>query len=251
MPLLAGALQLKPSEEKKSFHLRGDARDVLRDIAAAYGIRAVFDDSVEHRTLRFDIEDVNYKPAMAIAMSMSHAFAVTIDENSVMIAKDDVGNRGRLERLMQQTIFLPGLTVEQVTEIGNVIRNIFQIKEVVVQTGMQSIVVRAPEDILGPMNHTVQELANSSGEVMLDVKLYEINTTRMRNIGFTIPTQVGTYNVDATARSSSIGWSQNQSLVQQAIAQGFISATASNIEVALALIGSGLVAEQRLPSPAR
>jgi general secretion pathway protein D len=242
---LAGALELHPSDEKKSFHLRGDARDVLRDIAAAYGIRTVFDDSVEHRSLRFDIEDVSYKPAMAIAMSMSHTFAVTIDETSVMIAKDDAGNRARLERLMEQTIFLPGLTLEQVTEIGNVLRIIFQIKEVVVQTGMGSIAIRAPEDILGPMNRTIQQLVDGNGEVMLDVKLYEISTTRMRNIGFTIPTQAGIYNVDATAASIV---SQNQTLVQQAIAQGFVSATATNIEIALALLGSGLVQNSLLAS---
>jgi Flp pilus assembly secretin CpaC len=73
---------------------------------------------------------------------------------------------------------------------------------------------------------------------MIEVKLYEIDTSRMVNIGTTIPTQFSAFNVQQEAASIV---TSNQSLVQQAIAQGYISATASNLEIALALIGSGLV----------
>jgi len=244
-PVLAGALRLRPADAVKSFHLRGDAQDALRDVAAAYGIRAVFDPSVERKNLRFDLEDQHYRQAMAILMTMTHVFAVPIDETSVLIAKDDPENRTRLEHQLEETIYLPGMTLDQINDLANVARNIFDVKQVTVQTSWESLVVRAPEDTLVPMNRTLQDLVESSAEVMLDVKLYEISTTHTRNIGATIPTQAGIYNVDEAATALV---NANQSLVNEAIAQGLVSATASNLAIAAALIASGLAQSSLLAS---
>ena len=237
-PTLASAIRLAPSDAVKSFNLRGTSADVLRDVASAYGIRAVLDDSVESKNVRFDIENVNYQHAMSALMSMAHTFAVPIDETSILIAKDDPTDRDRLQRQLEETINLPGFTTEQINELANVIRTIFEVKQATVQTTLGSIVVRAPEDIFPPMNRTIEGLIESSGEVMIDVKIYEVNTTRGTNVGATLPSQFTAFNVDQAATALV---NANQTLVQQAIAQGFISATASNLDIALALIASGLV----------
>ena len=237
-PDLVGPLQLHPAGTLQSFHLHGDAQEVLRQVAAAYGIRAVFDASVEHKDLRFEIENQRYQQAMPILMSMTHVFAVPIDETSLLIARDTTENRQRLQRQLEEMISLPGFSTEQINDVGNVIRNLFQGVKAAVQPGQQSILVMAPEEILGPMNRTVADLIDGSGEVMLEVKLYEVDTTHSRNIGATIPQQFSVFNVDAAATSLV---NSNQALVQQAIAQGYISASASNLQIALALIASGLV----------
>jgi type II secretory pathway component GspD/PulD (secretin) len=237
-PNIAGAIHLTPTTEVKDFHLHGSSPEVLRDVTAAYGIRAIVDNTVEPKDLHFDLEQVNYQQAMAILMTMAHAFAVPIDETSVLFARDSSDNRQRLERQLEETIPLPGLTTEQLNDLVNVMRNVFDVKQVTIQTGSGTIVVRAPEDVLQPMNRTLRDLIDANGEVMVEVKLYEVSTTRMTNAGANIPNQAGIYNVDAAAASLV---SANQSLVQQAIAQGLISATASNLEIAGALIASGLV----------
>ena len=46
-PALEGAIRLAPSDAVKSFHLSGTSPDLLRDVASAYGIRAIVDNSVE------------------------------------------------------------------------------------------------------------------------------------------------------------------------------------------------------------
>jgi general secretion pathway protein D len=237
-PALAPPIHLTPSHDLKSFHLRGTFQDVLQQVAGDYGIRTVFDDSVDRKALRFDIENVTYDQAMTILSRMTHTFSVPVDPTRILLAKDDSTNRARLERQTEETIYLPGLTTERINDIANVMRNVFDAKQVTVQAGSGTIVVRAPEDILGPMNSTIAGLADSDGEVMVEMKLFEVNTTRMNTVGATLPTQAGVYSV-AQAAASIV--SANQALVQQAIAQGLISATASNIDIALALIGSGLV----------
>jgi general secretion pathway protein D len=244
-PALAGAIRLAPADMVKSFHTRGESRDVLREVALAYGIRTIVDDSVERKTLRFDLEDVSYQQAMSAAMSMAHVFAVPVDETSVILAKDDTPSHQRLERQLEETIFLPGSTTEQINELANVVRTVFNVKQATVQGTLGNIVVRAPEDVLEPMNRALQGLIESPGEVMVEVKMYEVDATRMTNAGATLPNQAGIFNV-AQAAASLV--SANQSLVQQAIAQGLISATASNFEIAAALLASGLVQSSLLSS---
>jgi Flp pilus assembly secretin CpaC len=244
-PVLAGAIRLAPENGVKSFDLSGTSQDVIRSVASAYGIRAVIDDSVGQKNLRFNLQAVTYQRAMAVAMSMAHVFAVPVDETSVLIAKDDAANRQRLDRQLQETIYVPGLTTEQINELVQVAKTVFDVKQATVQTGLGNIVVRAPQDVLEPLNLTIQDLIEGSGEVMIEVKLYEVDTTRMTSAGATVPNQAGIYNVSEAASALV---SANQSLVQQAIAQGLISATASNYEIAAALIASGLVQSSLLSS---
>jgi Flp pilus assembly secretin CpaC len=171
-------------------------------------------------------------------MSMTHVLAVPIDETSVLIARDTAENRQRLQRQLEEMISVPGFSTEQINDLGNVIRNLFQGAKATVQPSQQSILVMAPEEIVGPMNRTLADLIDGSGEVMIEVALYEIDTTHTRNVGATIPQQFSVFSVDAAANSLV---NANQSLVQQAIAQGYISSSASNLQIALALIASGLV----------
>src|ERR1039458_6820748 len=241
-PALAGAIRLAPTDEVKSFHLRGVSSDVLRDVASAYGIRAVVDDSVLQKNLRFDLENVNYVQAMKVLLEMTQAFAVPVDENSVLIARNNPASRYLVERQVEETICLPDSTQEQINELATMAREIFEVRQVTAQAASGSIMVRAPEEVLAPMNRTLQDLIDATGEVMVEVKIYEVDTTRTTNAGASIPTQAGIYNVDQAATALV---NANQTLVQQAIAQGLgnppITATSSALTIAGELIASGLV----------
>src|ERR1700722_11413343 len=52
-PSLAGSITLQPTSGIKSFHLRSDLQDILRQVYAGYGIRASFEESVPRQNLRF------------------------------------------------------------------------------------------------------------------------------------------------------------------------------------------------------
>jgi type II secretory pathway component GspD/PulD (secretin) len=245
LPELEGAVHITPSDEVKSFHLNGISTDVIRSVASAYGIRAIVDDSVERKYLLFELENVNYQQAMEVLMAMTHVFAVPVDETSVLVARNLPQNRLTMEHLVEESIYLPQSTPEQINELANVARNIFGVRQATTNAASGSIEVRAPEALLAPMNRVIQDLAESSGEVMVEVRMYEVDTTQTTNGGANIPKAAGIYNVDAAATSLV---NANQALVQQAIAQGLISATASNLTIAGELIASGLVTSSLLSS---
>jgi general secretion pathway protein D len=237
-PTLAGPITLLPNPGRKNFHLNSDEQDVIRKVLSGYGIRAVFDDSVQRQPLRFDLDDSPYQQAVPILLNMAHLFAVPIDDKSVLIAKDNPDNRQRLERQLQETIYIPGMTNDQMDEFGNVVKNIFDVKQITVNKSQGTLVIRAPQETLTYINLTLADLIDGGSEVMIDLKLYAVDKTNERNIGAQLPQQIGLYNVAGQAQSLVAA---NQSLVSQAIAQGLIPAGASNVTIALALIASGLV----------
>lgn len=235
---IAGPITLLPQKDRHDFHLHADAQQTLRQVFSQYGIRAVFDDSVQHQSLRVDLDDVSYAQASSIMLEMAHVFATPLDEHSVLIAKDTTENRQRLERKLQETIYVPGLTQEQIKEISTIIQNVFDVKQTSILNSNGNLVVRAPEATLTAINQTLEDLVDGGAEVVLDITLYTVDRTQQRNIGAQLPQQLGVYNVESEATNLV---NSNQSLVNQAISQGLIPANSNNITIALALIASGLV----------
>ena len=237
-PALEDAIRLAPNDAVKSFHLHGYSPDLLREVTSAYGIRAIVDNSVEPKNLDFDLENVNYAKAMEVLTEMTNVIAVPVDETSLLIARNLPSNRLLMERQVEETIYLPESTQEQVSDIANVARNIFEVRQATTQSASGSIVVRAPQAVLASMNHVIEGLIDAPAEVMVEVKLYEMVNTHAVNAGANIPTAAGIYNVDQAATALV---NANQTLVQQAIAQGLVSPTASTLTIAGELIASGLV----------
>ena len=237
-PAIAGPITLLPDPTPRSFHLRADEQDVIRQVLSSYGISAAFDESVQRQNLRFDLDNSPYDQAVPILLGMAHLFAVPLDAKSVLIAKDTSEIRQRFEHQLQETIYIPGMTNEQMDEFGNVVRNVFDVKQLTVDKSAGTLVIRAPQETLSYVNLTLADLIDGGSEVMIELKLYAVDRTNQRNIGVQLPQQIGLYNVSAAATNLV---NANQSLVNQAIAQGLIPAGSSNITIALALIASGLV----------
>ena len=244
-PTLAGPVALLPDASSQSFHIHSDMQDVVQRVISSYGIRPAFDDSVPRQSIRFDLEDAPYQQAIPILLRMAGLFAVPLDPKSVLIAKDTPENRQRLERLLEETIYVPGMTPERMGELGNVIRNVFDVKQATVQNSGGTIAIRAPEETLTAINLTLGDLIDGGAEVMLDLNLYAVDKTRQSNIGVQLPQQIGVYSVTGAAHDLVTA---NQSTVNQAIAQGLIPAGSSDLQIALALIASGLVQSSLLSS---
>jgi general secretion pathway protein D len=244
-PAIAGPITLDPNPGLKSFHIHSDEQGVVRQVFLAYGIRSVFDDSVPHDQLRFDLDDMPYQQAVPIVLNMGHLFSVPLDDKSVIVAKDTPENRERLEHQLQETIFIPGMTNEEIENFGTLIKNIFDVKQVTVGKTSGTLVLRAPQETLTYINLTLADLIDGGSEVMIDLRLYSVDRTNDRNIGTQLPQQIGIYSVSAAAQSLVTA---NQSIVNQAIAQGLIPAGSSNVVIALALVASGLVQSTLLSS---
>ena len=246
---IAGPIHLQPSPEPHQFDIRSDAREVVRQVAQVSGVRVNFDDSVSPQQLRFALDPAPYDQAMPILLRIARLFAVPLDAHSILVVKDTSENRQRFEHQLEETIYLPGTTIEQRNELGNIVRNVFDLKTVLVQPNASSIVIRGPEPTLRAANYVLADLVDGGAQVVLDLKLYEIDSTHTRNVGESFPQSVGVYSVAAQAEGLV---SSNQSAINQAISQGLIKLPGNYytdlVQEAIFLLATGLASNNLLSS---
>lgn len=236
--------QLEPSREPHSFHLHTDQRSVLQAVFRAYGIQAALDQSVQATPIRFDLDHVTFEQAARIATLATDSFYVPLDAHRAFIARDTKENRRQFIRQDLETVYLPGLTLTELTGVGNMARTVFEASQVALEPDLSAITVRAPQETLDAFNETMKVLLDGHNQVMLDVRMIQLAHTNERNTGVQFPQQMGVFNVYSEAQSI---LNANQSLVQQIIASGLAS-PGDYLSIIAILLASGQVSSPLLSS---
>ena len=217
-------LRLKPNLNLASFHFRGDSRDLLSQIAQAYGISAQIEDSVQSKHVNFTVDDVDFYKAMLIAGSLTKTFWSPLGEKQMLVAADTQDNRRQYERLAMRKFYVPyaASTPTTLNDMMNLLRNLFEIRSVTPNAAAATLVVRAPQNTLDAATRFMEKLDGSRPQVMLDIKLYQISHTFMRNLGVHIPSNFNFFNIPAGALAA-LGGQNIQDLINQLIASGGIN----------------------------
>ena len=214
---VAPPVELTPAPGKKSFHIKGTGQDILRQVLSAYQITPVVDTPIQLPSLRLDADDVTYAEASQMVKMLTGTFFVPLDPQRVLVAKDTRENRQKYERLLVETIYLPGLTATELSDVGNIARNIFDAPVAVVQAQRNVLTVRAPERRMRALNATIADLLDGRAQVQLELRLYEVDKTRTTDVGIVLPQQSTVFNVQSELNSLI---QNNQSLINQIISSG-------------------------------
>jgi general secretion pathway protein D len=242
---IADAIRLEPTPGKHSFHLRADGLTLLRQVLAAYGIAPSFDSSVTPQSVRFDVDDVDFHQAEQMLRLESDTFFVPLDPHRVLVAKDTKENRTKYERLLLETVYLPGLNPQELTDVTNLARNVLEITQVAAEPAQNTMTVRGPEAKLALFNRTLQGLMDGRSQVLLEVRVYEISRTRTTNIGVQTPQQFNAFNLNSEIQQALNG---NQALIQQIVSSGL--ANANDLQaIAAILLASGQLSNSLLSQP--
>jgi general secretion pathway protein D len=240
---LAGPVELTPSGDLHSFHVRASEQQMLRDIYNAYGIRVVFDDSfTSNASIRLDMDDVNFADATRVVREVTRSFDVPVQATSAMIALDTQENRDRLEPQVEETIYLPGMSSDQMAELANVARNVFDLRRVTASPASGGILVSGDPATLKLLNATYDDMLDGGSDVLLDIRIYEVSKSHDVHIGAQLPSSAGIFSIAAEAATLV---NQNASLIAQAVASGVLTLNGTPLqnlikEVAF-LVASGSV----------
>lgn len=219
----AGELRVQPDTVRASFHYRGNGHDLLTQVARAFGITAIFDESVVSRPVRFDIDNVDFYRAMQTASAVTHTFWTPLQQRQVLIAAESNENHGKFDRMAMRTFYVPGVTTPtDLAAIVSLLRTLFDIKLITPETQAGTITIRAPQDVLDAATQVLDSLDASRPEIMLEVRVYQIDHSLMRNMGVQIPNQFQLFNIPAAALLA-LGGQNIQDLINQLIAGGGIN----------------------------
>ncbi|HEX4019627.1 MAG TPA: hypothetical protein VHX63_00650 [Acidobacteriaceae bacterium] len=244
-PLGSGIIPLDAKTTEDTFHLRAKAQDLVHRVFDAYGITALLDESVPSTVVQFDIDKAPFAAASTAVQLATNTFVVPLDPHRVLVAKDTPENRKKFERLLLETVYLPGLSGKQMIDATNLIKNVFSVKQVAVDETNSTISIRAPESVLRAINLTVAHLYQEQPEVILDVRAYQVNYSNMQNLGLQLPQAFTVFNVTTEIQSLI---QSNQSLINQLIASGLVS-PGDYAAIAALLVYYGLASGSLLSQP--
>jgi hypothetical protein len=217
----AAPIQLAAKSTRCSFHLRSDEQSLIRQVLNAYGIQPTMDASVKSRIVRFDADEVSFAEAADLAKLATDTFFVALDSQRVLVAADTKENRTRYERQAIETLYFPGLTAAELTDMQNIARNIFGADHGAVEVNQGRMILRGPEAELTVMNQACKELLTGQSELQLDIHVYEVDKTNDTNAGVTPPSSATLFNAKSEIDSII---ASNSSLVQEIISSGLASA---------------------------
>ena len=217
-------IRFEPNTNLASFHFRGDSRELLATIAKAYGVSALVEDSVVSRRVSFDIDNVDFFKAMVAAGPVTKSFWTPLDRKQLVVAADTAENRRQFERLAMRTFYIPGAstTPAALNDVMNLLRSLFEIRFVTPNAQAATLVVRAPQNTLDAATQFLQRLDSTRPQVMLDIRVYQVDSMYTRNLGVHIPNNFNLFNIPAGALAA-LGGQNIQDLINQLIASGGIN----------------------------
>lgn len=219
----AGEIRLMPNDDFATFHYSGDVHGLFNMLAGAYGVKAQFDESVQNRQVRFDVDHVGFFTALRLAGDVSKTMWSPLDAHQVLIAADTSLNHKQFDRMSLRTFILPPHSnPQEAQEFVNTLRTMFDLRFIQLQQATGEVQVRASPAVLRACDELLDQLSNQPPQVMFDMQVFQISHQMTRNIGLHIPQTFNLYNIPAAALAGLAG--QNiQQLINQLISSGGIN----------------------------
>jgi len=224
----AGEIHLQPNDLRATFHYRGDVRGLFAELASAYGVTAQFDDSVVTRQVRFAVDDVDFFTALGLACRVSKTMWIALDAHQLLLAADTLENHRQFDRMSLRTFILPAhSTPQEATDVITTMRNMFDLRFVSPGQTAGTVEVRGPQPIIEACTKLMDQLKGERPQVMLSVRVYQIDHQLARNIGVHIPNTFTMFNIPSAALLA-LGGQNIQDLINQLIASGGINQAGSS-----------------------
>jgi tetratricopeptide (TPR) repeat protein len=220
-------LHLSPTDDRATFHFTGDVRSLFTELAAAYKMTVQFDDSVQPRQVRFNVDNLDFFTALRLACGVSKTMWAALDAHQFLIASDNAENHKQYDRMSLRTFRVPPhSTPQETTDLINVLRNTLELRYVNSGQTADILELRGPQRSIEASAKLIDELGRQRPQVMLDLRVYQINHQLTRNIGLHIPNTFNLFNIPAVALAG-LGGQNIQQLINQLISSGGINQAGS------------------------
>lgn len=155
-------------------------KQIYKALADAAGINAIFDPQLKDENVAIVLSNMDFQRALETLMRQENHFYKIIDERTILIAADTPANRKTYEDLVIRTFFLSNADV---TEVANALRSLLQTTRISVNKGENSVTLRDTADKVAIAERIVEQNDKQLAEVVVDVELLQINTTKTQDLG--------------------------------------------------------------------
>lgn len=163
--------------------------DIYRALGRAFGINVLFDPNLKDAEIAVELKQVRAQDALEFLMRAAQHFYKVLDPQSIIIVADTPQNRRNYEDLVIKTFFLSNASVK---EVVTMLRSLIDAKKIATNDQLNAIIVRDTADKVKLAERIIQANDKARAEVVVDVELLQINTSKLKDLGVTWPSQIST-----------------------------------------------------------
>ncbi len=169
-----------------SFPKPKPVKEIYRALGKAYGFNVLFDPKLKDDKLSVELRDVTAKQALEIVMQGAGHFYKVLDENTIIVVEDTPQNRRDYEDLVIKTFFLSNAEVK---DVDKMLRSLIEARRLATNEQLNAITVRDTADKVAIAEKLIKVNDKAKAEVMIDVELLEVNSTKFQELGIKLSTQ--------------------------------------------------------------
>lgn len=235
---------LEHSNDKRSFHLITDTRQLIQQLFKAYNVETAMDESVRAMPIHFDLDDATFLQATQALRLTAGVFYVPIDAHRVLVARDTRENHVQFERQELETVYLAGPSTTEITDLVKMAKEAFGIEQVTADPTASTLTLRGAAINLEAFNKIARPLLDGHSQVLLDVRILQLAHTNERNTGAQLSQSMSAFNLYSEEQSI---LNANQTAVQEIISSGLASAN-DPIAIIGILVSTGQISDSLLTS---
>lgn len=183
--------RLRPAQGLKSFHLRGAANELFEQVAAAYGYTVIFDkDYTAQQTVRFDVNEADYKGALHALEAATNSFIVVLSEKAMLVAQDTPPKRQDLEPNEALGIPIPQRTsLQEAQELTLMVQQALEIRRVSMDPGKRLVYMRDRASKIELARALFSQLSAGKPQISAEIEFLSVGHTSSLDFGLKLPTQ--------------------------------------------------------------
>jgi type II secretory pathway component GspD/PulD (secretin) len=185
----------KPVDGLHDVHYRGDSKGLLTLIAASYGLSVLFEDNFPNRHVRFDLDSADFATTMQAASAATKTFSVALGDKVLLAVADNPENHRLHDRMGMRSFCIPGSSAQDLQELMNLLRTLFEFRSVSLNAPSSTITVRGPQTQLDAAGQVLGRLDSPPSEVMLDLQVFQLSHTYARQAGLHVPNSFNLYSL--------------------------------------------------------
>ena len=165
------------------------------------GITVVFDPQFGttggKTNFNVDLSNSNFDSALDYLCVLTKAFWKPLNENTIFVAEDNVTKRRDYIDDVVKVFYIQNATsVQEFQEIATAVRSVTEIRRVYTYNAQKAILVRGPGDAVLLAEKLIRDIDKPKAEVVIDIMVMEVNTTRTRQLAATIANSGGGYGLN-------------------------------------------------------
>jgi len=168
-------------------------KEVYRAMGKAYGFNVIFDPKLRDDKLAIELNDVTAERALELVMQNAGHFYKVLDQNTIVVAEDTPQNRRDYEDLVIKTFFLSNADVK---EVDKLLRSLIEARRLATNEQLNAITLRDTADKVAIAEKLISVTDKAKAEVLVDVELLEVDTTKLSELGTQLSSYSYTLGVD-------------------------------------------------------